>query len=365
MRKIIILCSILMMAGGENASAQSISFDIAARRAELQKPEYAQAREYCLAAGEKWSPAMPQPIAALHSTEGYGTDNGPEAFTWYIMVLGGRALAGDAQSESDLRKALLTWASADALAATKTSHDTFYALKRYMLPVVVNYAIAAAGMTSAERQKVERWIDGIVRRLDRKFNGDVDHNNHRALADSVLMAWGSFTGDEKLYKKGIEGYSRMLTEARPDGALPLETRRGARAIWYLRHAITSMVLMAEIAHMHGDDLYATKQQGVSLETLMNYLLTVHYAPIKILPDAAENYIPGPDANYIEQDQAFLQRRGHGRHYMSFAEAYVHQPGFAARRLQALMRKTGFNERPLIDEYFGGNATCFFWRPRGE
>ena len=34
---------------------------------------------------------------------------------------------------------------------------------------------------------------------------------------------------------------------RPDGSLPLETRRGARALWYQRHAIASLVVIAEIA----------------------------------------------------------------------------------------------------------------------
>jgi hypothetical protein len=27
-----------------------------------------------------------------------------------------------------------------------------------------------------------------------------------------------------------------------------------------------------------------------------------------------------------------------------------------------MQRISFKERPLIDDYFGGNATCFFWQP---
>ena len=58
-----------------------------------------------------------------------------------------------------------------------------------------------------------------------KFDGDVDHNNHRYLADSVLMAWGAYTGDQKFYDIGEKGFMRALGDARADGSLPLETRR--------------------------------------------------------------------------------------------------------------------------------------------
>ena len=44
-----------------------------------------------------------------------------------------------------------------------------------------------------------------------------------------------------------------------EGALPLETRRGARALWYIRQAITDLSVIAEIYERNGDDLYGLKK----------------------------------------------------------------------------------------------------------
>jgi poly(beta-D-mannuronate) lyase len=232
-----------------------------------------------------------------------------------------------------------------------------------MMPVIVNYGIVRESFSEKQQEVIEAWIDKVVRPLDKKFGGDVDRNNHRTLADSILMLWGAVKGDDALYNIGIEGFKHVLREARPDGSLPLETRRGQRATWYMRHALASMALMAEIAARKGDDLYALRENGVGMDTIVNAFVTAVYAPVSILPDAAQNHIPGPHRDYIFQDDAYLRVRGHGRHYMAFAEMLVRHPSFASTRLEALLNKTSFRERPLIDEYIGGNATCFFWEPK--
>lgn len=79
--------------------------------------------------------------------------------------------------------------------------------------------------------------------------------------------------------------------------------------------------------------------------------------------ASENYIPGGDADFRRQDLGFMTKRSHGRHYMAWAEPVVsrERAGLATKRLKALFMRSLRPDRPLIDEFVGGNATCFWGR----
>lgn len=350
----------LALATTQSVMAKNIIFDINKRKALLSQQAYQAIRSDCLAQNVEWDDKAPSPIKGLKSTEGYGSDNRPEELTWYVMVNGGRALAGDTKAAKDLHQTLLKWAKAGAFLDSDAEHDTYYALKRYMIPLVINYAIIAESLPAQDKQLIDQWMDKVIRPLDKKFDGDVDHNNHRYLADSTLMAWGAYRGDEKLIEIGRNGFLKALKAAKPNGALPLETRRGKRAVWYMRHALSSLVTIAEIDRQLGGSLYQTSVEGKTLATIVNYFVSAHRSPITILPDAAQNYIPGHKFDYLQQDTDYMRRRGHDRHYMAFAEAYINQPTLAAQRLRLLMQQEqAFAQRPMIDEFVGGNGSCFY------
>ncbi len=363
--KFLNLFLIAILFNATSAHAGDILFNTKELQAKLQTPAYAAAKKFCQSDNVKWDGKLPNPIDGLNSTDGYGSDNRPASFTWYIMVLTGQSLAGDAKATADLKAGLLEWARAGAFLKSDDAHDTYYALKRYMLPIIISLSAVDYTMSDDEKQEMINWINQIVPKLDTKFQGDVDHNNHRYLADSVLMAWGAYTSNPKLIAIGRSGFVKALKDARPDGSLPLETRRGSRATWYMRHALSNLVTIAEIDKRLGGNLYSIKSNGNSLASIMNYFITATYSPLAILPHAAQNYIPGPHKDYLEQDTDYMRRRGHDRHYMAFAEAYIYQKSFAAARLKLLMQnETKWKQRPFIDEYVGGNASCFYWQSGG-
>jgi poly(beta-D-mannuronate) lyase len=353
--------------GGFSASAYAAKdfplFDIDSRRQELIRPEFAAIREGCLARKENLPEKGLEPVGTLQATETYGSDRSLNDFAWYMIVQGGRALAGDKKAAEDTGKTLLEWAHAKALEQTPEHYDPYYALKRALLPTITTYAIIRETMSAEEQKTLENWLDGLVRRVDAKFDGDVDRNNHRYLADSVLMLWGGFIGDKALYKKGIGRFETALSDMREDGALPLENRRGARALWYLRQSLADLTLMAEVARNNGDDLYGMEKDGRSLSLLMNHFLNGVYNPGIMLERSSENYIPGPSDNFLSPDMGFLDNRGR-RHLLAFGEAYrLHaKEDFSRARFETLMRREVDDERPLMDDYIGGNATCFWAKP---
>jgi poly(beta-D-mannuronate) lyase len=347
------------------ASYQGL-FDVPARRETLAANRASEAYKACLAVPLDPEWADIPVIKGLSSTEGYGTDRSGSTYAWAVMVLSGRALAGDVAAESALKAMLMRWADAGAFSETEKVHDAYYALKRLMLPTVVAFSILRPDLTAEEQARMIAWIDPLIRKTDQVFDGDVDLNNHRYLADSLLMLWGSLTGDRSLYLKGMDRFQTILKDARADGSLPLETRRGARSLWYMRQSLSSMTVMAEVAKGRNDDLFdaSVVEDGrkSSMATILSYWINGLTNPILVSAYSAENYIPGPEEDFIKTDFGFLENRRNGRHYLAFLEALAATPssGFMLQRANSLLDREGADERPLIDEFIGGNATCF-WR----
>lgn len=358
---VIILSSTLLAVP---ATAGAGRFDIEARRQELTKPQFAEARAACLALPrkKKWHNLVPLP--ALLSTEGYGADRSTAEVSLASMVLSARALAGDRLAEADLAALLTRWAKAGALLETARDSDPYYALKRSLLPLIVGYDIINRRMEKQDRQAVRDWLDQLVRRVDARFDGEVDRNNHRTLADLVLMLWGAVIDDKGLIESGRGGFLRVLADMRADGTLPLEARRGARALWYHRQTLASLTLIGIVDQRLGGDLFHRRRDGRSFELMLSALFNGLLSPTLVDAYAEENFKPGPQHDPRQLDLGFLVNRGNGRHYMAFAEALLGQsePSLSIRRLAALVNRGPAAERPLIDEFIGGNATCFFWEP---
>ncbi|MGF9761382.1 alginate lyase family protein [Microvirga sp. 0TCS3.31] len=338
-------------------------FDVELRRAALAQPAFTSARAACLAIPRDPAWSSLKPINGLKGTEGYGTDGAANDYAWAVMVLTGRALAGDTASEVSLRDLLLAWARAKAFADTENEHDAHYALKRVLLPTVVAFSVLQRGLDEGQRRILSDWIDPLVRKTDRSFDGIVDRNNHRYLADSLLMTWGAVIKDEALYAKGHDRYRAVMAEARPDGSLALETRRGARALWYMRQSLASLTVMAEVAATRGTDLYDLRVGEANFDRILSYLLNGIAEPNVVMAYASENYIPGGETDARRQDLGFMTKRSNGRHYMAWAEPLMarDRAGLATRRLKALFVRSIRSDRPLIDEFVGGNATCFWGR----
>jgi|GEM_PF-529808 len=334
--------------------------DASARRAALRRAGDAAGAAFCDAADVEIDPDM-EVLDGLRGTSGYGSDQRAESFSWTVMVLAGRHLAGHAASGDALAKLMVRWAEARALEATEVSHDAYYALKRLLLPTIVAFTLLDGRMAADDAAKVGRWLDGLVRRIDHRFDGEVDRNNHRYLADSVQMVWGSWIGDAELFNRGIAALDMARRDIRPDGSLPLEVRRGARALWYMRQSASSFTVMSAALRAQGFAELARMYEEALLLPVMSFIVDGARYPTHLLPYVAENYIAGPSQDYFVQDAGYLDRRGHGRHYMAWVEraAGTFPEAAGAARMRLLAEREVLPERPLIDEFAAGNATCFW------
>ena len=284
-----------------------------------------------------------------------GPDTSAEPFALAVMEDAGATVAGDRDAETRVTRLLDRWARQKALRPSgPPDANRNYALDRVLLPTIVAVGLldGDAGLDAAQRNRILGWLGELVESRPRPANAVVTrHNNHHYLRGSVDAAWGALVGDQSHLASGLAAYRDAIDDLRPDGSLPLETRRGDKALWYQRHAIASLVVIAEIAANQGIDLYGYRANDRDLHTAIRFLLDAIDDPQLVRPYAGTS----------TQDLGFLEHRGHDRTYMAWVEIYAvrfpHRPESA--RLLTLLERVDPDFRPMVDDYSGGNTTCLF------
>lgn len=332
---------------------------------------------------------MLKPITDLHGEAGYGgNDKSIADFDWAVIHLSAEGFGtGNETAARDLRALLMNWARVEAMTRIHadrngSNHNVLYGLKRTMNALVPAWSMFRGHplLEPSQREAIESWISRLVEIADvntgtpqsrdapRDCAGNENNsncNNHRYMRDAMNAAWGALIGDDVRFRKGVERYVVALRQMREDGSLPLETQRGARALWYQRHAIGSLVLIAEIAANQGYDLYGMEgPAGASLHDAVAFLFAGIEEPETVLAYAQENYRPGPSNDWRTQDIGFLLPRGRNR-FMAWAEPYMrrfpHHPNTQWLRSLVYEDVPLLAQRPLTDPLAGGNATCWWAR----
>ena len=320
------------------------------------------------------------PVLELRGAESYGSDRAAEPFVLAVMQAAGawRALADRAAAQAALDE-LRRWSEAGALerivevGEAQSNTNSVYSLRRVLAGLLGSWAALREAATPETRRAIEAWLTHLVTLQDtdtgsrsgRGGPGAVSNrNNHAYLRASVDALWARLAGDRERAVQAAAVVSHAVEAMRRDGSLPLETARGARALWYQRHAIASLVLAGEALAQLGHDVYAPRADGASLHDAIGFLVAATRDPSLVAGYAAADRNPRPGTQPDRQDLGFLRPRPHGRHYMAWVELYLRRfPSHPnAAPLAALVQPGLDAARPLIDEISGGNTSCG-WLPR--
>jgi poly(beta-D-mannuronate) lyase len=297
---------------------------------------------------------------AVDETQRGMLDRSVQPFTLALMQGTASALAGDEQTGQSTIRLLDNWARSNALSELvdigpeRSNSVAQYSLRRVMMAVVPAWAVLGNRADAETRHRVDGWITQRIAAMDQPV-GPAEtrktqqhrsrYDYYQLLREAASMAYGALTGDNDRFRRGISTYLATLGQMRDDGSLPLETAHGSRALWYQRHAIASLVLMAQIAEMQGYNLYDAEIDGKRLDRAINFLLAESSEPHQISSYATEN-----------QDLSFMQRRPDGRHFMAWIEPWMAHSNVGPIP-DGDPLQIAISDRPLIDELSGGNATC--------
>ena len=88
---------------------------------------------------------------------------------------------------------------------------------------------------------------------------------------------------------------------RDDGRIPIENRRGARAVCYHGRTISAMVQIAERTRVQCIDLYGEPSWGTgSIHHAVAFFINAVITPTIVLPCAKTTNVPGPAKDYTRQ-----------------------------------------------------------------
>lgn len=235
-----------------------------------------------------------------------------------------------------------SWAREDALLG-KTS-DKGIAARQWMLATFSGawgQVRGAEGMDEGQARRVEDWLRAVAHAVVEDYPPDAKRasrlNNHLHWAAWAVTSAGMALEDPVLYHWGIARARRVLREqVEEDGTLPLETARGPRALQYHVFATGPLVMLAEAAARHGDDLYA--ERGGILRRLVERVVEGVEDPRYFATKAG-----------VEQLPAGALHEGH----FGWLEAYGRR--FPSRKIEGILAP----RRPLFSRQTGGDMTFLY------
>ncbi len=177
------------------------------------------------------------------------------------------------------------------------------------------YALATKAIPTSNQSKAA-FIEWMEKRLDlyRDFLGLRittgwslhGHENIFIALTLARLALYAFSGDAEKFWPELSQWKITLASMRPDGSLPGETRRGARALYYEARALQGLIKLAKMADIQGIDLHALPiNGGKSFEKAMAFYLTALGNHDLVIGYAKENIGGGYEndpiwANWREQ-----------------------------------------------------------------
>ena len=126
-------------------------------------------------------------------------------------------------------------------------------------------------------------------------------HNHALSSAVAHMALGVLLDDNILFRKAFRNYEAAIRYQRKDGSMPIEVRRGGRAMFYQGRAMNALAVIAIIAEHQGYNIWELDFKGKNYHNLVKFFLDFSENNQIVFKYAKENRYPGPAKNYKVQD----------------------------------------------------------------
>ncbi len=224
----------------------------------------------------------------------------------FVKAIDALVDAGSAPAQDCALRALAAWARGGALLGQANQQGGY---EREMALSGLSLAFARLGDARARAPALDASVGDWLRRValavepayTRPWRTD-NRNNHAYWAGLAVAATGDTTSDPALVAWGLHQAELGIAQIRPDGTLPLEMARGARALHYDLFALTPLVMTAEIGLRHGVDLYTARHSA--LRRLAERALAglddpAWFAARAGAPQDAPGHLPPEDVAWME------------------------------------------------------------------
>ena len=317
-----------------------------------------------------------------------------------LRELGARCLMEDKTACGTIQSYALDWAQNSKLGDPRGGYDdniyweeTLTINMRLLVPMIAALSVAEqySPLESSDRETLNRWLKRKVdqyehglRHLGRYKGGRHGTtarraaNNHAVQSSIAAMSYGAWVNAKKYFETGIEQWFITLGTMRSDGSLPVETRRGARALYYHGRTITGLIQLAERAAVQGIDLYGSAPgPNKTIHRSVTFFIDAMEQPDLVLQYAKVNHHPGPSKNYKIQDLGSIESTmGWIAPYMARFPNHPNSQRLLARRASDHSEVSNYLTGRLDlavrlngrlggwrGEWIGVDGECFYANPR--
>lgn len=180
-----------------------------------------------------------------------------------------------------LYRALSSWADAGALSDLGTLNAKL-AISPRVAGMAISYYDAKAVTPPDDEQKkaIETWLQSLGVELMTFFDEDApkmaSRNNLRAWAGLAVGQIGVATDNDQLSSWGAKTNEMVICSADDDGGLPLEMKRGDKALHYQLHAVGPLVVNAALLNAKFNDSFSVCQG--KLDRIVDFTLSALQKP---------------------------------------------------------------------------------------
>jgi len=290
-----------------------VSVDAVSRRAEID------GKNICAATDIDLTVTV---LADVSAPEDYGLDERFNTVADQFKRLSERCLAGSQVSCRTIQISSVKWARESKLDKPRSTdggkwNDRLTINMRLLSPMLAALGVAEefSPMPEGERRVLIPWVTKIADNFEHGMRNEGSYeggragttarraaHNHAVQSSNAQMSLGAFIGDSERFNVGINQWFITLESMRGDGSLPIETRRGARALFYHGRTITALSALAEKATVPGIDLWgAAPTETKTIHLAVKFFIDAIENPDLVLRYASTNKSPGPSKDFKRQD----------------------------------------------------------------
>lgn len=260
-------------------------------------------------------------------------------------------LTGDRRYADCLVSLVRQWAERNALSEfgyyKEKSKQGWYQIESTLF--AIGFALAAVRPDIPDREAdlavINTWLIRVARNhFDKRGEpGGTCCNNHYYRRCVYATIIGIIADDDRLFQDGVGAVYSALSHATPEGALPLEMKRGELAAHYQNYAVMYLATIAHLAEQQGYPMWDLEIKGQTLHHLI----------------ALNNQIianPAVVTRFSKTAQVSLKYRK-DKQYFSWFEMYL------ARFNNPQMEAWISDKRALYNRSLGGHMTAYFYAAR--
>ena len=263
------------------------------------------------------------PVIKVDAPSGYGLDNrfnfALDKFENFKRPCGG----GNVEACENVKRVILDWEKEDAAQRKGPSdheakhwNDTLTINLYIASPMMAGYSFAKQRITVPDEEDkiIKDWFKKIVKKNQHLMYelklykqgtqaAGVPRSAHNHALSSAIshMQLGILLNDNKLFKKAFRNYENAIRYQRKDGSMPIETRRGGRAIFYQGRAMTALTTIAIIAENQGYNIWDYEYKGKNFHNIVKFFIDFTENNEIVFKYAKEMKAPGPAKDYKRQD----------------------------------------------------------------